>query len=134
MTEFYLLFLPILLWGVFSTVDFSMQLDADCLEYWPGYFLNLITWYLQEYCYYFVLLYWTSLDFFYALLINSNFDKKVAEVERLAGSESTSSSFMEGKDEEQNPGKGKIYTFTMLLFLSGALATNIILSNKNHTF
>ena len=74
MTEFYLLFLPILLWGVFSTVDFSMQLDEDCLEYWPGYFLNLITWYLQEYCYYFVLLYWTSLDFFYALLINSNFD------------------------------------------------------------
>ena len=40
----------------------------DSVSNWPGFIANLLIWYLQEFVYYSVLFYWTTLDYSFVMI------------------------------------------------------------------
>ena len=78
------MFLPIIMWGILSIICCTIEYKYTSLNNWPGFIFNLVTWYMQEFCYYAILIYWTSLDLYFALLIYRNFDSEVEMVKSQA--------------------------------------------------
>ena len=67
---------PIMAWGICIITASTLECYPDTLTKWPGFLMNLIIYYIAEFCYFQVLLYWTSLDYTFALWISKNFDKE----------------------------------------------------------
>ena len=75
------LIFPILAWSSILLVSSILDVFYVAIQTWPGFLASVIMWYVQEYYFNLVLLYWTSLEFAFARWIFVNFNQRMQREE-----------------------------------------------------
>ena len=75
------LIFPILAWSSILLVSSILDVFYVVIQTWPGFLTSVIMWYVQEYYFNLVLLYWTSLEFAFARWIYVNFNQRMQREE-----------------------------------------------------
>ena len=72
--------LTIIVWSASLLTCGLFVFYKDSLHTWPGFLIDLVSWYIEEFCYYKILLHFCTLEFAYATWMLKNFKEDGKEL------------------------------------------------------